>query len=66
LAAGPLGLASMNETQCHFFLNLPLASWLLLGMTKGRAARTSAAATKGWPDPQLLRSSRPTSDSFSH
>ena len=29
LAVGPPGLASMAILRCHFFLNLPQASWLL-------------------------------------
>jgi hypothetical protein len=48
---GP-GLTSMAILQCHFFLNLPEASWLL-GMTKGRAVLTLTAVTEGWTEPQL-------------
>src|SRR5271154_2436152 len=37
LAAGPPGLSSIAILQCHFFLNLTQASWLL-GMTNLRLA----------------------------
>ena len=49
LADGPPGLASMAILRCHFFLNLPQASWLLR-MTQLRTAAQLDMGGDGWTE----------------